>query len=136
MADDLQQSSTPCTVVYWHYPLFTSGPSFGNRTLRDVWRILYDAGVDLVLNGHDHFYERFGPQDPEGRADQAKGIREFIVGTGGALLYGFPRLAANSEARASVHGVLKLTLRPGGYEWEFLPVTGGAPLDSGSGVCH
>ena len=96
--------------------------------------MLYAAGVDIVINGHDHLYERFGPQDPDGRPDPAKGIRQFIVGSGGASLYNFVTVRANSEARISNYGVLKFTLETDTYRWEFIPVSGLG--DSGTGTCH
>ena len=103
--------------------------------MRDVWRILYEAGVDVIVTGHDHLYERFAPQDPDGRVDSTRGIREFIVGTGGAQLYTVVTPRANSEVRiANTYGVLKLTLLSGNYQWDFLQVSGGG--DSGSASCH
>jgi acid phosphatase type 7 len=136
LRQDLESNRAGCTVAYWHHALFSSGQNGDHSWMQDIWRILYDAGVDVVLNGDDHLYERFAPQDPAGRADVQRGIREFIVGTGGADLYGFPHLKPNSEVRASVHGVLKLTLTSGSYTWEFVPVAGEAFRDSGTGVCH
>ena len=102
--------------------------------MRDSWRILYEAGVDVVLNGHDHLYERFAPQDPDGRPDRDRGIRQFTAGTGGAPLYQFGVPRPNSEVRISAFGLLKLTLMSDGYDWEFLPVAG--PRDAGTGTCH
>jgi hypothetical protein len=101
---------------------------------REFWRILYDDGADVVLGAHDHFYERFAPQDPDGAADPAKGIREFIVGTGGAPPYQFVDVKPNSEVRLSTIGVLRLALKAGGYDWNFIAVNG--PGDSGSATCH
>ena len=101
-----------------------------------MWRTLYANNVDLIINGHDHAYERFAPQDPDGRPDSARGIREFVVGTGGAPLYQFPNIHVNSEARGSVWGVAVFTLASGGYQWEFVPVDGEPFRDSGSGSCH
>jgi len=98
---------------------------------------LYEANADVVVNGHDHLYERFAPQNPSGALDTARGIREFVVGTGGAGFYAFPRIRDNSEVRNNTtHGVIKLTLRADGYDWEFVPVAGGQFRDSGSGKCH
>jgi hypothetical protein len=135
LANDLESSSAfRCTVAYWHHPLFSSGPNGDGAATRDFWRILYDAGVEIVLNGHDHLYERFAPQDPDGRPDPARGIRQFTVGTGGATLYGFTTTRPNSEMRISAYGVLKLTLSADAYEWEFVPVAGAR--DSGTGRCH
>ena len=102
--------------------------------MREIWRILYEAGADVVMNGHDHLYERFAPQDPDGRPDRIRGIRQFTAGTGGAPLYqpGTPR--PNSEVRVSAFGLLKLTLASDGYQWEFAPVSGAR--DAGTGTCH
>jgi hypothetical protein len=132
---DLAASHSKCTIAYWHYPLFTSGPNGSQTQMRDFWRILYGADVDIVVNGHDHLYERFAPQNPDGGRDDARGIREFIVGTGGASPYNFVTASANSEARISnTYGVLKLTLQSGSYQWEFIPVSGQS--DFGNGSCH
>jgi hypothetical protein len=136
LADDLRLNASPCTLAYLHHPLYSSGPSLGVGFTRDAWRVLYQSGVDVVLTGHDHLYERFGPQDPDGRPDYSLGIREFVVGTGGAPLYDVTRLAANSEVVGRAHGVLRLTLKPGKYEWEFLPAAGNTFRDFGSGACH
>jgi len=124
-----------CTLAMWHRPLFTSGANGDNADMRDLWRLLYAAGVDVVLNGHDHDYERFALQDPDGRPDPARGIREFVVGTGGGALRQFTGLHANSEARVALsYGVLKLFLQNDSYGWEFVPVSGGS--DTGMGTCH
>jgi hypothetical protein len=134
LRSDLSTSSARCTLAYWHHPLFTSGPDGDTQSMRDLWRILYEAGADVVLNAHEHMYERFAPQDPDGRPDPARGIRQFIAGTGGAFLYQPVRLHPNSERRISTFGVLKMTLWSDRYQWEFIPVAGES--DSGSGTCH
>jgi hypothetical protein len=131
---DLAASRARCTIAYWHHPLFTSGPDGPSPEMRDFWRLLYDAGADVVLNGHEHLYERFAPQDPTGTADPSRGIREFIAGTGGAVLYQPITVRPNSERLLTAFGVLKLTLQADGYQWEFIPVSGGG--DSGGGTCH
>jgi len=132
---DLAEHPARCTIAYWHYPLFSSGPNGNQTQMRDLWRILFDAGVDVVVNGHDHLYERFAPQNPDGGRDDARGIREFIIGTGGASLYSFVATQANSEAqRTGIFGVLKFTLQSGSYQWDFIPVSGAG--DSGTGSCH
>ncbi len=131
---DLAGSSAKCTIAYWHFPLFSSSKHGNQAQMREFWRILYDAGADLALGAHDHVYERFGPQDPDGSPDQERGIREFIAGTGGAPPYPFVDVKPNSEVRMSANGVLKLALKSGGYDWDFVPVSG--PGDSGSGTCH
>ena len=133
-ADLESRAHVRCTVAYWHHPLFSSGPNGDSTSMRDIWRILYQAGVELVLNGHDHLYERFAPQDPDGSPDQVRGIRQFIVGTGGAALYGFHTSRRNSMARISAFGVLKLTLDADGYAWEFVSVSGSG--DGGADTCH
>jgi acid phosphatase type 7 len=133
---ELSASRAFCTAVIWHRPLFSSGRHGNNPDLRDVWRTLYEFNVDVVINGHDHSYERFAPQDPDGRFDPARGIREFVVGTGGAPLYEFSSVRPNSEVRASVWGVVAFTLTGTGYQWEFAPVDGESFRDAGTGVCH
>ena len=132
---DLAARDVACTLVYFHRPLFSSGANAAER-MRRVWEVLYPAGVDLVLNGHEHFYERFAPQDPGGRPDVAFGIRQLIVGTGGARFLRAGARAANSEmVIQGVWGVAKLTLSSTGYNWEFIDVDR-VVRDSGSGRCH
>ena len=134
LASDLASHPARCTIAYFHHPLFTSGPDGPTPAMREVWRILYSAGAEIVMNGHEHYYERFAPQNPNGGADPTNGIRQFIAGTGGAPLYGVVSVQPNSEVRVSAFGVLKLTLTSSGYTWDFVPVSG--PLDSGSASCH
>jgi hypothetical protein len=129
-----EASAFRCTIAYWHHPLFSSGPNGDNGSMRDFWRLLYEAGVEIVLNGHDHLYERFAPQDPDGRPDPVRGIRQFTAGSGGATLTTFVTQRPNSEVRIAGYGVLKLTLSADAYEWEFVPVSG--QRDSGRGSCH
>ena len=136
---DLAANPTACALAYWHHPRFSSGyhGTLDPQPMEDVWRDLYDAGVDVVLSGHDHDYERFAPQDPAGNADPAHGIREFVVGTGGAPHRNFYVPRANSEVfDTKTWGVLKLTLHPTSYDWEFIPVEGQTFHDSGSATCH
>lgn len=135
---DLAAHPAACTLAYWHKPLFSSGGTHGNDlTVQPLFQALYDAGAEVVINGHDHDYERLAPQNPDGTADSARGIREFVVGTGGKNQRPFGATAANSEIRSmDGFGVLKLTLRPGRYEWQFVSVAGKAFTDSGSGECH
>lgn len=138
LEEDLVVNPKTCTVAYWHHPLFSSGGTHGDQAkMKPVWDVLYAANVDVVVNGHDHDYERFAPQDPNGVADSERGIREFVVGTGGASLRPFGEIKPNSEIRnADTHGVLELTLRPTGYHWEFVPAVSETFTDSGSGSCH
>ena len=136
LRDDLAAHKTSCTLAYWHVPVFSSGRHGDDAHMKDLWRVLYAFGADVVVNGHDHNYERFAPQDPDGKADATRGIREFIVGTGGARLRPIKGQQANSEVRdGATWGVLKLTLRPTSYDWEFLPVAGGTFRDAGSTAC-
>ena len=136
LAGDLSDNPAPCILAYWHHPLFSSGPNGPGPKMQDVWRLLYAHGVEIVLNGHDHLYERFGLQDPDGRPDPTRGIRQFTVGTGGAPLYPFVRISPNSEVRASFYGVLKLALGAGAYSWEFMSIAGQSFHDAGTGTCH
>jgi len=133
---ELSANRARCTMAYWHKPLFTSGPNGPNREMREVWRTLYEFDVDLVINGHDHLYERFAPQDPDGRHDSARGIRQFTVGTGGGDLYTPVMSAPNTETTGIGYGVLKLTLNDAGYQWEFVPIPGNPFIDTGIGMCH
>jgi 3',5'-cyclic AMP phosphodiesterase CpdA len=134
LRNDLMTSRARCTIAYWHHPLFTSGPGGNTQSMRELWKILYEYGVEIVVNGHEHMYERFAPQDPDGRHDPVRGIRQFVAGTGGAFLYHPVMLHQNSEMRISGFGVLKFTLSSDRYQWEFVPVAGAS--DGGSGTCH
>lgn len=138
LRQDLAANTKSCTLAYWHHPRFNSGAAHGNSTaVAPFWDALYQYNAEIVLNGHEHVYERFGPQAPDGTADAARGIREFVVGTGGADHYSFGTPKPNSEARNNTaNGVLKLTLRSGGYDWQFVPAGGATFTDSGSGSCH
>jgi hypothetical protein len=132
---DLAAHPAPCTLAYWHQPRFTSAGE-DNTGTRDLWRALHDAGADLVLNGHAHSYERFAPQTPDGVLDAHRGLREMVVGTGGAPLGSFGTPRPNSEVRiAGRWGVLELTLRANAYAWRFL-TTDGTVADEGSAPCH
>lgn len=135
LRDDLADHRTTCIAAIFHHPLFTVGPNGPTPETRDLWRLLYDAGVEIVINGHDHLYQRFSPQNPDGASDPQRGIREFVVGTGGAELYTSSRPQANIETSLSMFGVLKLTLRSGSYDWQFIAIDGSV-RDSGQAVCH
>jgi hypothetical protein len=133
---DLAANPRTCTLAYWHHPRFSSGAHGNNSSMQAIWQALYDHGADLVLAGHDHDYERFAPQTATGGADAAKGIRSFVVGTGGKDLRSFSTIRANSALRNSTaFGVLKLTLRPSSYAWEFVPIPGHVLNDAGSAAC-
>ncbi|HEY6057230.1 MAG TPA: phosphodiester glycosidase family protein [Candidatus Limnocylindrales bacterium] len=134
---DLAANPRQCVAAIWHHPEFSSGQHGNSTAMRAVWDDLYAADADVVINGHDHDYERFAPQTPAGAASAARGIREFVVGTGGAAIRPFATVRANSQVRnAATHGVLKLTLRSGAYGWEFLPAGSGTFRDSGQANCH
>ena len=138
---DLQSHRNRCTLAYWHRPPFTSGryglPKDTDRVM-PLWQTLYNEGVDVLLVGHDHDYERFVPMDSTGHPDPSKGVREFVVGTGGGNLRPFenPPLPTTAARSFSTWGVLRLSLAPGKYAWRFLPVTPGGFTDSGTGACH
>ncbi len=137
---DLAASQARCTIALWHVPRFLSSRDEGyieNPSRRPVWQVLYAAGVDVVVNGHQHHYERMAPMTPGGSRDDARGIRQFNVGTGGGFGVLLPTVIhPNSEARAAEYGVLSLALRSTGYEWRFIPAAGQSYTDSGSGACH
>lgn len=136
LRQDLDSHPTACTLAYWHIPLYSSGGR-ASSNMRTLWQLLYDKDADLVLASHDHTYERFAPQDANGNRDDARGLRSFIVGTGGANHTSFVTTAANSERRdAATFGVLALTLHASSYDWNFLPEAGWTFTDSGSAACH
>ena len=134
---DLAAHTAVCTLAYWHHPRFSSGEVHGsNRDMGPLWQALYEYGADVVLNGHEHHYERFEPQNPDGLADPARGIRQFVVGTGGRSHYAFDAPIANSAVRETgTYGVLKLTLHSTSYSWEFVPELGQTFTDSGTAPC-
>ena len=135
---DLATHSNTCTLAYWHQPRFSSGTVHGsNNDMNALWQALYDYGADVVINGHEHIYERFAAQNPEGIAEPERGIREFIVGTGGAYLdYPIGTPITNSEViNNDTYGVIKLTLNATSYDWEFSPIAGDTFTDSGSSPC-
>jgi acid phosphatase type 7 len=134
---DLANHPNKCTLAYFHAPLYSSGEHGSSAYVRPFWKALYQANADVVLSGHDHDYERFAPQDANGVADPERGIREFVVGTGGKSHYPFGTIRPNSQVRnANTYGVLKLTLHAGSYEWKFVPVAGKTFTDSGTTGCH
>jgi hypothetical protein len=137
LQDDLAANPSQCVLAYWHKPRWSSGTHHGsNQTFQTLWQILYNAGAEVVINGHEHNYERFAPMNATGQADPL-GLREFVVGTGGRDLYDFGTLLPNSEVHDDTSfGVLKLTLRPTGYDWQFIPAAGSTFTDSGSADCH
>jgi chitodextrinase len=137
LRNDLATHPAACTLAYWHHPRFSSGEHGDNLNVTDLMIDLDHAGADVVLNGHDHDYERFAPQNAQGASDPDHGIREFVVGSGGRSHYGFVSIQPNSEMRdATAFGVLKLTLHPTGYDWQFVAEPGSGFTDQGTAACH
>jgi acid phosphatase type 7 len=135
---DLAAHPATCTLAYWHHPRFSSGSVSGsNDFMQPIWQAFSDLGGDVVLSGHEHSYERFAPLDANGTRDDARGIREFVVGTGGKDFQGLSTPLPTSEVRnRDTFGILQLTLRPTSYAWRFLPIAGQSFTDTGSGACH
>jgi Tol biopolymer transport system component len=137
LAGDLAAHPAACTLAMWHRPHFTSGGHTDRGDTLPAWNLLYAWNADLILNGHDHFYERFGPQTPAGAADPERGIPEFVAGMGGKSHFGFATRLPNSEFQSNgFFGVLELTLRDGGYDWQAVATPSGRVIDAGSGDCH
>jgi hypothetical protein len=138
LAADLAAHPNKCTLAYWHHPLFgSSGDHSRNLMMQPIWWTLYRAGVDVILNGHAHNYERLMPVDPKGVPDPRRGIRQFIVGSGGRDHRTTGKILSISEVQNSdTYGVLKLTLHPNSYDWQFVPEPGKAFTDSGNASCH
>jgi hypothetical protein len=139
LTSDLAANTARCTLAYWHIPLWSSGGRANSNTA-SLTQQLYNANVDVVLTGHDHIYERFAPQNASGQADAARGIRAFVVGTGGANHTSIASIARNSQVRdTTTFGVLKLTLHASSYDWSFKPASftgNGTFTDAGSQTCH
>jgi hypothetical protein len=134
---DLQASPAKCTLAYWHHPLFSSGAHGNIAASKPLFSAFHALGGDVVLNGHDHVYERFAAQTPAGAADSAGGVREFIVGTGGKSQSSISTVKPNSEVRnVGTFGVLRMTLHASSYDWKFTPEAGKTFTDSGTGTCH
>jgi hypothetical protein len=137
LRSDLSRNPTKCTLAFWHHPRFSSGLAGNNSNMGSLYTDLYNANADVVLTGHDHLYERFGPQTNGAVADPTRGLREFVVGTGGKSLVDWSSIKANSEVRNnSTFGVLRLTLHPSSYDWKFAGIPGSSFTDSGSTNCH
>jgi hypothetical protein len=137
LKNDLAKHPNKCTLAYWHAPLYSSGEHGNSAYVRPFWKALYAADADVVLSGHDHSYERFAPQNPYGTLDRKRGIRQFVVGTGGAHLRPFEAIRPHSRVRnATTYGVLKLRLHAESYRWKFVSVAGETFTDSGTRACH
>lgn len=134
LRSDLASNTKRCILAYWHHPVFSSGYHGSDNRMKPAWDILYEHGASVIINGHDHIYERFAPQDPDGDLDYRRGIRQFIVGTGGKSLQSpAVELLPNSEvAFSDAFGIIKFTLKPDSYDWQFIPVDETSSRDAGS----
>jgi calcineurin-like phosphoesterase family protein len=137
LQSDLAANPRACVLAYWHKPRWSSGSTHGSDSgMQALWQILYNAGAEVVINGHEHNYERFAQMNATG-STVSQGLREFVVGTGGVGNYGFGSALSSSQVRnSSTFGVLKLTLHSGSYDWQFVPIAGSTFTDSGSANCH
>lgn len=137
LKNDLAANSRRCVLAYWHHPRWSSGSRHGSSTkMQTIWKTLYDAGAELVVSGHEHNYERFKQMNASGSA-VSSGLRQIVVGTGGASLYPFGSSLSTSEVRNSTtYGVLKLSLSSTGYSWNFVPIAGRTFTDNGSTSCR
>jgi hypothetical protein len=137
LRNDLRRNPAACTLAYWHHARFSSGKHGSDPSTAAFWRVLYNQHADVILSGHDHHYERFALQAPDGTRDREHGMRQFVVGTGGTYLRPLRAIEANSQVRNShTHGVLKLTLKPSAYRWKFVAVAGKSFTDSGTTSCR
>lgn len=136
---DLVSNPHQCVIAMWHRPRFSSGEEHGSSTrMAPVFKLLYDHGAEIVLSGHDHNYERFVPTDADGNIAPNSGLRQWVVGTGGTSLRPFdrPALPATATRDATSHGVLRLDLYAGGYQWQYLTTSNNPYTDTGSSPCH
>ncbi len=137
LRDDLAKTARTCTLAYWHHPLFTSSPRGYNAKMKDIRSTLSEFRATVILNGHEHNYERFAKQNADGVADPVNGIRQFIVGTGGIGMTPMLTAVANSEVRSALtFGALQLTLASNSYAWDFVPAVEGVVVDSGTANCR
>jgi acid phosphatase type 7 len=137
LAAELTRRPSRCSLAYWHHPVISEGYYYGRSDgMLAIWRLLVDHGTDVVLTGHDHNYQRFRLLGPELQPDERRGIRQFVVGTGGTDTYRFKAAPTQTEARGADLGVLRLLLASDSYEWEFVPVAGATFRDSGREACH
>jgi hypothetical protein len=136
LEEDLEDNASVCTLAYWHHPRFNSGHEGESLAMADMFDVLYDHGVEILLSGHAHDYERFTSQDPSGDEDP-DGVRQFVVGTGGAFFTGWKEIRPNSVVRQNnTFGILELRLEDSSYTWEFIAEQGRSFSDTGSEDCH
>jgi 3',5'-cyclic AMP phosphodiesterase CpdA len=137
LKSDLAANPHQCVLAMWHRPAFSTGPHGNSTRMAKFFQLLYSNGAEIVLNGHDHMYERYKPITPSGALDATHGIREFVVGTGGESLYGYKTTSSLIAVRNNTtFGVLRLDLSAGSYTWQFVPSGTGNFTDSGTGTCH
>ena len=137
LREDLATNPTACTLASWHHARFSFGKYGNNEATRVLWQVLAEHGAEIVLTGHDHNYQHYAPQDAEGIRDPERGIRQFVVGTGGKNHYPLDSPPANVEAsNDDTFGILQLILHPTSYDWAFIPIAGQRFTDTGSGTCH
>jgi chitodextrinase len=137
LQNDLAAHPAPCTLAFDHHARWSSGHDGDNTFMQPMWQDLYNANAEILLSGHSHDYERYAPQNASGGLDNTRGVRQFVVGTGGAFFTGMGSIDPNSQVHNNTtYGILKLTLRPGSYDWQFVPVPGSTFTDSGTTACH
>jgi len=137
LRNDLAAHPAACTLAFSHHARYSSGHDGDNTFMQAMWQDLYNADAELLLSGHSHDYERYAPQNASGGSDNARGVRQFVVGTGGAFFTGMGTPDPNSQVRNNTtYGILKLTLRPTSYDWQFVPEAGKTFTDSGTATCH
>lgn len=138
LREDLAENANTCTLAFWHAPRYSSGATHaGTKSMEDIWQVLLEHDVELVLSGHEHLYERTAPLGEDGEVDPENGVRQFVVGTGGGNFYDIGERIPGSEAAiVDTNGVLKMTLGAGTYDWQFIPTTADAPSDAGSDECR
>jgi hypothetical protein len=138
LRDDLRVHGPRCTLAFWHHPRFSSGVTHGgSKSVQDLWQALMDNDVELALSGHEHLYERTAPLDARGKVDDAHGVRQFVVGTGGGNFYELGETITGSEAAfVETSGVMRMVLRTDGYDWRFLPGHAEGKSDTGSAACR
>ena len=137
LAADLAASTARCTLAYWHHPRFTAGQDGDTLAMAALWAMLHEAGAEVVLSAHAHAYERYAPLDAAGELDTARGMRQIVAGTGGNALHPIHEPREHAEVtNDETHGVVRLALHEGWYEWEFVPVAGETFTDAGTGACY
>jgi hypothetical protein len=136
---DLAAHTNFCTLAYWHEPRFSSGPapSKNAEAVAPLWNALHEKRADVVLAAHKHLYERFQPLGRNGQTEPNRGIRQFIVGTGGANHTSLALRVPNSDVyNVDTFGILRMTLHADSYDWQFVPVPGESFTDAGAASCH